>query len=108
MAHDAPERIVALAGGVGAARFLSGLVRAIPPERLTAIVNTGDDRAFYGVHVSPDVDIVTYTLAGCVDRVRGYGLEGDTTHVIEALGGLGHETCSVWATATSPTATTEP
>jgi LPPG:FO 2-phospho-L-lactate transferase len=87
-----PERIVALAGGVGAARFLSGLVRAAPPESVTAIVNTGDDRLFYGVHVSPDVDIVTYTLAGRVDRSRGYGLEGDTTHVIETLASLGHET----------------
>jgi len=87
-----PGRIVALAGGVGAARFLSGLVRAVPAEDVTLIVNTGDDRDFYGVHVSPDVDIVTYTLAGIVDRTRGYGLEGDTTHVIEALGALGHET----------------
>jgi LPPG:FO 2-phospho-L-lactate transferase len=87
-----PERIVALAGGVGAARFLSGLVRAVPPEQVTAIVNTGDDRLFYGVHVSPDVDIVSYTLADRVDRSRGYGLAGDTTHVIETLGSLGHET----------------
>jgi LPPG:FO 2-phospho-L-lactate transferase len=89
---DPTPRIVALAGGVGAARFLSGLVRAAPPEEVAVIVNTGDDRPFYGVHVSPDVDIVTYTLAGRVDRSRGYGLEGDTTAVIEALGALGHET----------------
>ena len=84
--------VLALAGGVGAARFLAGLVRATSPEAVTAIVNTGDDMRFYGVHVSPDVDIVTYTLAGRVDRVRGYGLEGDTTHVIETLGALGHPT----------------
>jgi LPPG:FO 2-phospho-L-lactate transferase len=84
--------VVALAGGVGAARFLAGLVRAVPPEDVAAIVNTGDDMRFYGVHVSPDVDIVTYTLAGIVDRARGYGLEGDTTAVLEALGALGHET----------------
>jgi LPPG:FO 2-phospho-L-lactate transferase len=89
---DPTPRIVALAGGVGAARFLSGLVRAAPPEEVAVIVNTGDDRPFYGVHVSPDIDIVTYTLAGRVDRSRGYGLEGDTTAVIEALGALGHET----------------
>ena len=87
---DAP--IVALAGGVGAARFLRGLVRVTPPERVTAVVNTGDDRHFYGVHVSPDLDIVTYTLAGLVDPERGYGLAGDTYHVIEALGALGHQT----------------
>jgi len=94
MRPDAPraEPVVALAGGVGAARFLSGLLRAVDPRDVAVIVNTGDDRVFYGVHVSPDVDIVTYTLAGCVDRARGYGIEGDTTSVIDALGALGHET----------------
>jgi LPPG:FO 2-phospho-L-lactate transferase len=86
------EPVVTLAGGVGAARFLSGLVRAVEPGDVAVIANTGDDCVFYGVHVSPDVDIVTYTLAGCVDRARGYGIEGDTTAVIDALGALGHET----------------
>lgn len=85
-------QVVALAGGVGAARFLRGLVRAISPEQLTIVVNTGDDREFYGVHVSPDLDIVTYTLAGRVDAERGYGLTGDTFAVIEALGAYGHPT----------------
>jgi LPPG:FO 2-phospho-L-lactate transferase len=83
---------VVLAGGVGAARFLRGVVQLVPAESLTVVVNTGDDRVFYGVHVSPDLDIVTYTLAGRVDRQRGFGLEGDTTAVIDALGALGHET----------------
>src|SRR5262249_5132107 len=88
-----PERtIVALAGGVGAARFLAGLVRAVPPEDVAVIVNTGDDMRFYGVHVSPDVDIVTYTLAGRVDRARGYGIEGGTTAVLDAVGALRHAT----------------
>ena len=77
-------RVVALAGGVGAARFLRGLVQVVPAEQVTAIINTGDDRTFYGVHVSPDVDIVTYTLAGAVDTEKGYGLLGDTTTVIES------------------------
>jgi LPPG:FO 2-phospho-L-lactate transferase len=90
--HRAAHRIVALAGGVGAARFLAGLVHAVPPEDVAVIVNTGDDMRFYGVHVSPDVDIVIYTLASLVDRARGYGLAGDTTAVIDALGALGHET----------------
>jgi LPPG:FO 2-phospho-L-lactate transferase len=90
--EEVAASVVALAGGVGAARFLAGLVRAVSPERVTAIVNTGDDMRFYGVHVSPDVDIVTYTLAGRVDRTRGYGIEGDTTVLIEALGALGHPT----------------
>jgi LPPG:FO 2-phospho-L-lactate transferase len=89
---SAPTPIVALAGGVGAARFLCGLVRAVAPEDVTVIVNTGDDRHFYGVHVSPDVDIVTYTLAGRVDRQRGFGLEGDSFSLIDALHELGHET----------------
>ena len=84
--------VVALAGGVGAARFLSGLVQVVAPEDVVAIVNTGDDHSFYGVHVSPDLDIVTYTLAGRVDPTRGYGLAGDSFAVIEALGALGHPT----------------
>jgi LPPG:FO 2-phospho-L-lactate transferase len=85
-------RVVALAGGVGAARFLRGLVRAVDPAQLTIVVNTGDDREFYGVHVSPDLDIVTYTLAGRVDAERGYGLTGDSFAVIEALAAYGHPT----------------
>jgi len=91
-AEAPPRSIVVLAGGVGAARFLAGLVRAVPPDTVTAIVNTGDDRVFYGVHVSPDLDIVTYTLAGRVDPERGYGLAGDSFSVIEALAALGHQT----------------
>jgi len=87
-----PTPVVALAGGVGAARFLRGLVRAVPADRVTAIVNTGDDRIFYGVHVSPDLDIVSYTLAGRIDRTRGFGLEGDRFELIETLARLGHDT----------------
>jgi len=82
---------LALAGGVGAARFLRGLVRAVPPEDVTALVNTGDDRVFYGVHVSPDCDIVTYTLAGRIDDERGWGLAGDSFALVEALAALGHD-----------------
>jgi len=85
--------IVALSGGVGAARFLRGLVRVAPPEDLIAVVNTGDDREFYGVHVAPDLDIVTYTLAGLVNDALGYGLEGDRFDLVETLDRLGHE---VW------------
>jgi LPPG:FO 2-phospho-L-lactate transferase len=84
--------VLALAGGVGAARLLRGLMRAVPPDSITALVNTGDDREFYGLHVSPDLDIVTYTLAGRVDETRGFGLAGDTFGVLEGLEALGHPT----------------
>jgi LPPG:FO 2-phospho-L-lactate transferase len=87
-----PGPVVALAGGVGAARFLRGLLRATPPDQIVAIVNTGDDREFYNVHVSPDLDIVTYTLAGVVDTQLGYGLAGDTFTLVDGLAKLGHET----------------
>jgi LPPG:FO 2-phospho-L-lactate transferase len=83
--------IVALAGGVGASRFLSGLVEVVAPRQITVIGNTGDDREFYGVHVSPDLDIVTYTLANQVDRERGYGLSGDTYTIVDQLAARGHE-----------------
>jgi len=84
--------IVALAGGVGAARFLNGLTAITAPENVTAIVNTGDDREFYGALVTPDLDICTYTLAGRIDPERGFGLAGDRFHLIERLAELGHDT----------------
>ena len=80
-----PRPIVALAGGVGAARFLSGLVQVVDSASITAIVNTGDDRDFFGLHVCPDLDIITYTLAGEVRLETGWGLEGDTFRLLEAL-----------------------
>ena len=79
------RRVVALAGGVGAARFLSGLVRVLPQEELSVVVNTGDDRDFFGLRVCPDLDIVTYTLAGMVNRETGWGFEGDTVECLDAL-----------------------
>jgi LPPG:FO 2-phospho-L-lactate transferase len=71
-------KVTALAGGVGGAKLMIGLDRAVPPEDLTAIINTGDDAVMYGVHVSPDVDIVTYWLAGIADMQRGWGIKDDT------------------------------
>ncbi|HUY63856.1 MAG TPA: 2-phospho-L-lactate transferase CofD family protein, partial [Acidimicrobiales bacterium] len=56
--------ITALAGGVGAARLLRGLIRVVPPEDVTVVINTGDDTVLHGLHISPDIDTVTYTLAG--------------------------------------------
>ena len=83
--------IVVLAGGVGAARFLQGVVQVVPQERLTAIVNTGDDRDFYGLHVSPDLDIVMYTLAGVVDQAHGWGFHNDTYNAMQQLTRYGNE-----------------
>ena len=83
--------IVVLAGGVGAARFLQGLVQIVPQQRLTVIVNTGDDRDFYGLHVSPDLDIVMYTLAGIVDEKNGWGIRDDTYHTMQQLTRYGNE-----------------
>ncbi|WP_069801224.1 2-phospho-L-lactate transferase [Thermogemmatispora onikobensis] len=83
--------IVVLAGGVGGARFLQGVVQVVPPAEVTAIVNTGDDREFYGLHVSPDIDIVIYTLAGIVDERHGWGIRDDTYHVMQQLTRYGHE-----------------
>ena len=79
-------RVTALAGGVGAARLLRGLVRVIDPASLTVIVNTGDDDEFFGLSVSPDLDTVTYTLAGAVDSSKGWGLPEETFRCLTALG----------------------
>ncbi|MGH9011770.1 MAG: 2-phospho-L-lactate transferase [Acidimicrobiia bacterium] len=83
--------IAALAGGVGAARFLRGLVRAIPAEDVVVVGNTGDDEVFHGLHVSPDLDTVTYTLAGAVGAA-GWGLADDTFRTLEAYGRYGEPT----------------
>jgi LPPG:FO 2-phospho-L-lactate transferase len=77
--------IVSLAGGVGAAKFLQGLVNAMPPEELTIISNTGDDIELYGLHISPDIDIVAYTLSGFVDQTRGWGIREDTFDCLQML-----------------------
>src|SRR5207302_9603939 len=70
--------VVVLAGGVGAARFLRGLVRAVPPEDVTVIGNTGDDLWWHGLYVAPDLDTVTHWLAGVADEARGRGSHGHT------------------------------
>lgn len=84
--------IVALAGGVGASKFLRGLVRAVPPEDVTVVVNTADDIELHGLWVSPDLDTVTYTLAGASDREQGWGLDGETWSCAEAMDRYGMET----------------
>jgi LPPG:FO 2-phospho-L-lactate transferase len=77
--------ITVLAGGVGAARFLEGVITVLPQEQVTVISNTGDDLDFCGLRVCPDIDIVIYTLAATVDHARGWGLLHDTFHVVEGL-----------------------
>jgi LPPG:FO 2-phospho-L-lactate transferase len=82
---DAPD-VTVLAGGVGAARYLRGLLAAVDASRVTAVVNTGDDTEMHGLRISPDLDTVTYTLAGAIDPTRGWGLAGETWAAMEALG----------------------
>ncbi len=82
-------KIAALAGGVGASKFLLGLTRAIDPRSLTIIVNTGDDISLHGLEISPDLDIVTYTLAGVVNPQTGWGIKQDTFCALEGLAGYG-------------------
>jgi LPPG:FO 2-phospho-L-lactate transferase len=77
--------IVTLAGGVGAARFLTGLVQVVPPHDCVAIVNVGDDVELHGLWVSPDLDTITYTLAGAIDPERGWGLAGETWNAMDSL-----------------------
>ena len=84
--------IVALAGGIGAARFLGGLVQVIPQNKITIIGNVGDDIEIHGLHISPDLDIVLYTLAGVVDRSKGWGFRGDTFACQNLLRLYGRET----------------
>lgn len=86
------KHLLALAGGVGGAKLAFGLAHVLPPEALTTVVNTGDDEVFHGLHVSPDLDTVMYTLAGDVNPDTGWGLRDDTFHVLEALRRLGADT----------------
>jgi len=82
-------KITALAGGVGASKLLLGLYEVMDPGLLTVIVNTGDDIVLHGLKISPDLDIVTYTLAGVVDPSKGWGIRGETFHALKRLAGYG-------------------
>lgn len=77
--------ITVISGGVGAARFLRGLMDAVDPSRITAVVNTGDDTVLHGLEISPDLDTVTYTLAGAIDPERGWGLVDESWRAMGAL-----------------------
>ncbi|MGH9169317.1 MAG: 2-phospho-L-lactate transferase [Acidimicrobiales bacterium] len=84
--------IAVLCGGVGAARFLSGLVQVVDQSEIVAIVNTGDDAVLHGLSISPDIDTITYTLSGRVNPATGWGLAGDDFTTMAALEELGGET----------------
>jgi LPPG:FO 2-phospho-L-lactate transferase len=81
--------ITVLTGGTGGAKFVDGLQQVVPPEELTIIVNTGDDLVWWGLYVSPDIDSITYVLAGLLSRERGWGVKGDTFFCLQAMGQLG-------------------
>lgn len=85
------SRVVALCGGVGGAKLALGLAHELPGEDLSIIVNTGDDFRHLGLHVSPDVDTVLYTLGGIANRAQGWGIEGESWAFMEQLGLLGGE-----------------
>lgn len=83
------RKVVALGGGVGASKLLLGLYEVMDAAELTIIVNTGDDIVLHGLKISPDLDIVTYTLAGVVDPVKGWGFRGETFHALKGLATYG-------------------
>ena len=83
---------LALAGGVGGAKLALGLAEILPPERLVIVVNTGDDDEFHGLHVSPDLDTMTYTLSGLYNSETGWGIAGDSFETLAMLKRLGSET----------------
>jgi len=81
--------IVVLSGGTGGAKFVQGLAAVALARELTVIVNTGDDLVWWGLHVSPDLDSITYALAGMLSRERGWGVEGDSFHCLNAMRRMG-------------------
>jgi LPPG:FO 2-phospho-L-lactate transferase len=85
-------KVLALAGGTGGAKLALGLARSLAPDRLAIVVNTGDDECFYGLHVSPDLDTVMYTLAGLANPETGWGLAGETFNALGMLGKYGADT----------------
>ena len=85
-------KLVALAGGTGAAKFLRGLSQVVDTSALTIIGNTGDDVEIWGVYVSPDLDTVGYTLAGLIDESKGWGVKDDTFQCRSAMAALGNDT----------------
>src|SRR5438034_4266430 len=92
MSPEKKLKITALAGGVGASKLLLGLYQVMDPRLLTIIANTGDDIVLHGLKISPDLDIITYTLAGIVNSAKGWGFRGETFHALKRLSVFGRET----------------
>ena len=84
--------ICVLSGGTGGAKFVDGLRQVMPSEDITLVVNTGDDLMWWGLYVSPDIDSITYVLAGLLSRERGWGVKGDTFFCLQAMGQLAQPT----------------
>lgn len=84
--------LAVLTGGTGGAKLVEGLALEVDPRELTVICNTADDFVLYGLHISPDLDTITYTLAGLADPVKGWGIKGDSHAVLETLAKYGWET----------------
>ena len=83
-------RVTALAGGTGAAKLVRGLAACLPAGDLTVIGNTADDAEVWGLHVSPDLDTLTYALAGLLDRARGWGLSHETFRCLEGMAAVSY------------------
>lgn len=81
--------IVVLTGGTGGAKFVDGLYRVLPANQLKVIVNTGDDFEWWGLHISPDLDSITYVLGGLLSKERGWGVQDDTFQCLEAMRRMG-------------------
>lgn len=92
IASTAAGQICVVCGGVGAARFLRGLMQAVDPQRVTAIVNTADDMVLHGLNISPDLDTCTYTLAEAINPETGWGLRGETWNAKDTLERYGGQT----------------
>lgn len=90
--HDDPMTVIALAGGVGGAKFVDGLARVLPASDLTVIVNTGDDFEHLGLKICPDLDTICYTLAGLANPATGWGRSEETWQALETIGELGGPT----------------
>jgi LPPG:FO 2-phospho-L-lactate transferase len=84
--------ITVLTGGTGGAKFVDGLRQIVPPDKLTIVVNTGDDLLWWGLYISPDLDSITYVLAGKLSPERGWGVKRDTFYCLQAMGQMGQPT----------------